>query len=225
MISITRTSHYVTSATIALLFLTALPAEAVLYLTSDAQFGPNSVTVDTSTGLGWLNLTETAGLSYQQVLSEMQVGGMFSGFRFATVPEVLDLYTSAGIGGTGYYPFSTPSIQSLFSLIGTTGTFNGYPGLLALSGTLSATGGYCAPAIYVAGQYTGQEYWVNDGGFETGGTAYGATTSYPQLSSWLVKSVPEPSDTILLILAAPVWCGFRLLHRREKATQHRAGAI
>jgi len=208
-----KTIHHTILLALTLLFMAVPPAQAVLYLTGDANFGPNSITVDTSTGLGWLNLSETAGLSYQQVLSDTQAGGMFNGFRFATVPEVLDLYGSAGISGTGYYPLSTPSIQSLFSLIGTSGIINGQPGVLALSGTPSDGGGYFAPAIYV----TGGEYLVSDGGFESGGTGYGSTTSYPELSSWLVKAVPEPMDADFLVFAAAVWCGFMLLHRRKRA--------
>ena len=197
--------------------MTAPPAQALLYLTGDASFGPNSITVDTSTGLGWLNLADTSGLSYQQVLSDTQPGGMFNGFRFATVEEVLGLYSSAGIPGTGYYPLSTPAIPSLFSLIGTSGIINGQPGMLALSGTPSVTGGYCAPAIYAVGINAVEQYWANDGGVNAGGTAYGSTSSYPELSSWLVKAVPEPMDASLFISGIAVWCGFLLLHRRESA--------
>lgn len=208
-----KTMCHAILAALTLPFMIAPSAQAVLYLTGDANFGPNSITVDTSTGLGWLNLTEASDLSYQQVLSDTQAGGMFNGFRFATVAEVLNLYNSAGIPGTGYYPLSNLSIQSLFSLIGTSGIINGQPGALALSGTSSAGGGYFAPAIYV----TGGEYLVSDGGFQSEGTAYAPTTSYPDLSSWLVKTVPEPMDAGFLVLAGAVWCGFALLRRREKA--------
>lgn len=198
-----------------LVFAAAPSVNASLYLTNNAKFGPNSITVDTSTGLGWLNVSEAAGLSYQQVLSDTQDGGLFSGFRFATVQEVLQLYSSAGLtpsayGDTAhYYPVSSPAIQTFFSLLGTTGTHNGLPGIVALSGTSPDGGvGYLAPTVY--GWDYAQQYWVNSGQ-GVGSTEYGANFSYPTVSSWLVESVPEPSVAALLVLAAAAWCGYKLL--------------
>lgn len=205
-------------------FITTSPARADLYLTDDPTFGPDSVTVDTSTDLGWLNLSETAGLSYGKVSSEMQPGGTFSGFRFATVQEVLGLYSSAGIPGTGIYSLSTPAIPSFLSMIGMSGTINGYPGVLALTGTpyAGAPGFYCAPAIYAFGNSGIEEYMVNDGDFKAGGAAYGSTASYPNLSSWLVEEVPEPANGSFLILITLSWRGFMHLHRRKKGGELRA---
>ena len=199
-------------------FIAAKPARADLYLTDNPTFGPDSVTVDTSTDLGWLNLSDTAGLSYQQVSSEMEPGQLYSGFRFATVQEVLGLYSSAGIPGTGIYSLSTTAIPSFFSMIGASGTINGYAGVLALTGTPSPNGPpglFCAPAIYAFGYSGIEEYLVNDGGFKAGGTAYGSTASYPDLSSWLVEEVPEPANGRFLVLITLSWCGFTVLNRRK----------
>lgn len=211
--------HHIILTSFTVLFTAAPSAKAYLYLTGDANFGPNSITVDTTTGLGWLNVSKAAGLSYQQVLADMTLGGTYSGFRFATMQEVVGLYNSAGLTASSYgdtadyYPASSPLIQSFFSLVGTTGTINGLPGIIALSGT-SPDGGitYIAPTIY--GWSFAQEYWVNDG---LDGAAYGSTFSYPDVSSWLVKSVPEPVNADFLVLAAMAWCGFMLLYRREGA--------
>ena len=50
-----------------------------------------TITVDTETGLEWLDLTETVGLSYAQV--EAGAGGYVAdGWRHATVHEVCDLF-------------------------------------------------------------------------------------------------------------------------------------
>ena len=50
-----------------------------------------TITVDTETGLEWLDLTETVGLSYAQV--EAGAGGFVAdGWRHATVHEVCDLF-------------------------------------------------------------------------------------------------------------------------------------
>jgi hypothetical protein len=157
---IMKTIHCMILATVVFLLWNALPAQAILYLTADPNFGPNSVTVDTSTGLGWLNLTETVGLSYNQVLAETQPGGIFSGYSFATVPEVMTLYSSAGISGPGYYPLSSSSIQSLFSLVGSTWSVDGLPATQGFSATTAGTLQDCLQ-IYASGVNSGLNYLVS----------------------------------------------------------------
>src|ERR1039458_10013985 len=130
--------HHTTLAALVLLLLPGLPAKANLMEATDPRFGLNSLTIDTMTGLAWLDLTASAGLSYQQVLADTQPGGIFSGFRFATAQEVLVLYASAGIPGTGNYPGSVPgdqAILNLISLIGATSFQDGNPETFGISGT------------------------------------------------------------------------------------------
>lgn len=207
-------------ATPLMLLLITSPVRASLYLTGNATFGANSITVDPSSGLGWLNLSEAAGLSYEQVSSEMGAGGTFNGFRYATVQEVVGLYSSVGLTAStygvtaDYYPASSPGIQTLFSLIGTSGTINGESGIIALSGTSPFSGGYCAPSIYGFASAGDTDYWVNDGSLKVGSTIYGGTFSDPTISSWLVEEVPEPASAQFLILAVVSWRGFRFLQQR-----------
>jgi hypothetical protein len=60
--------------------------------------GDQLLTLDTATGLEWLNLTVTANHSYLDVLAGF--GGFLGvfGFRYATSTEVGTLYIHAGIG-------------------------------------------------------------------------------------------------------------------------------
>ena len=53
-----------------------------------------TTTTDTDTGLEWLDITETTGLSYNEVLASDYVTN--DGYRFATEAEVHQLYTNAG---------------------------------------------------------------------------------------------------------------------------------
>ena len=39
---------------------------------------------DTATGLDWLDVTTTAGMSFNQVSSQLGSGGQFAGWRYAT---------------------------------------------------------------------------------------------------------------------------------------------
>lgn len=62
----------------------------------DSVFGSNTVTQDTDTGLEWLDVTVTAGMSYSSVLAEMSVGGDLDGYRYATVDELDQLIANFG---------------------------------------------------------------------------------------------------------------------------------
>ena len=169
--------------------LMALSARATLITATDPAFGANSLTIDTQTDLGWLNLSFTAGLSYDQVLADMQPGGMFSNYTFATIHEVDGLYADAGIGAAGYYPLSTPSIQSLTSLVGSTDTVNGEPGFIAVSGTSDGPGAQEATFIYATGVNGTEVYSVSDG---TIYSSYGDGYGTPTVADWLVTTAPEP---------------------------------
>src|SRR5215469_12004001 len=105
-----NTFRFVLAGT-ATLMLMAFSARANLVMGTDPAFGANSLTIDTQTELAWLNLSFTAGLSYDQVLADMQPGGIFSGYTFASSLQVTDLFSDAGISGSGYYSFSTPAIS------------------------------------------------------------------------------------------------------------------
>ena len=59
--------------------------------------GDNLITTDTESGLNWLDLTETNGLSYNYVSSQLGVGGQFEGFRYATSDEVVALWANWSI--------------------------------------------------------------------------------------------------------------------------------
>lgn len=56
-----------------------------------------TITRDTSSGLEWLDVTESMNLSYNQVVSELGTGGLFAGWRYATSDEIIDLMTEFGI--------------------------------------------------------------------------------------------------------------------------------
>ena len=218
-----KTIHPIALAALVSLLLTRLPAKGNLIQASDPRFGLNSLTIDTGTGLGWLNLAASAGLSYQQVLADTQPGGSFSGFRFATAQEVLTLYASAGIPGTGYYPAPAPSelsILSLISLVGATSFQDGYPETFGISAT-SYSGGQVVPGIdfiYLSGV---PAYEVTGVPGQT--LTYGQDTSFPTVGSWLVSSVPETAGASVYVLAAAGLIGFGLSQRQQKPPNARAG--
>lgn len=51
-------------------------------------------TIDTVTGLEWLDVTESLNLSYDDVAVEFNTGGMFEGYRYASTIETEELFNA-----------------------------------------------------------------------------------------------------------------------------------
>ena len=77
-----------------LIFSTAIRADLISF---DSPYGTDTHTLDTDSDLLWLDLDITAGRSFNDVNSQLGVGGEFEGYRYATFDEVLDLWAHAGI--------------------------------------------------------------------------------------------------------------------------------
>ena len=109
-------------------------AGATLMSQDDAMFGLGSITHDTDTGLDWLDLTVTQGLSYNNVSSQLGAGGSYDGWRYASTAEVNMLMVNAGIPdiGTWSTPNAVPTL-ALIDLIGVTDPLPGYSGALGLT--------------------------------------------------------------------------------------------
>ena len=54
------------------------------------------ITSDTQTGIDWLDLTETSGLSYDYVSSQLGSGGRFEGWAFASREQINTFFSNAG---------------------------------------------------------------------------------------------------------------------------------
>ena len=115
--------HALMSAVVSL-FLSTQTASAALLEADWLVPGDSKLTVDTNSGLEWLDLTETAGLSMNEILAG--TGGFASmGFRYATTTEVSGLFAAAGIvdtSGNSVAENAGPVIDLLL-LLGTTFEF------------------------------------------------------------------------------------------------------
>lgn len=82
------------------IFTAAMLSHSVHAALIDADWmdlNDNLLTTDTVSHLSWLDLTETAGMSRNDVLAATSAGGKFHGFRYATADEVIDLWSQYGI--------------------------------------------------------------------------------------------------------------------------------
>lgn len=71
---------------------------------------------DTATGWDWLDLSVTAGMSYDQVMAEMGPGGMFEGWTYATRTDLATLWDAFGGDSSHYMGWSTEN-NGLFDAI------------------------------------------------------------------------------------------------------------
>ena len=167
-----------------------------------SSFGPDTITFDPNTGLQWLDLTESIGYSHNQMLHEIQPGGAFEGYHYATDAEIRQLFIDAGIdvgpGSEDFIPANYAPIVALTDLIGVVGDF----GNCGSGCTFFFTQGYTAEPPPYPGQVasTGLSWFDNDpllspsypqasiGRVLFGGASSGDAT--PSQASWLI--VPEP---------------------------------
>lgn len=75
-----------------ILTLSPLSATAIPAIDLSRFIESDVTTMDTQTGLEWLDLTQTAGYSYYDVLGRTQMGEQYEGYRYATSGEVSELF-------------------------------------------------------------------------------------------------------------------------------------
>jgi len=103
---------------VAAIAMTAAPAQAILV-------DNGTSTTDTAAGLEWLDITQTAGQSYNAVIGGFG-GFIASGYRYANTTEVCSLFTAAGdvlpnCNGGAIEDVLTPAAAAqLVSLLGDT---------------------------------------------------------------------------------------------------------
>lgn len=78
--------------------------------------GDNLITRDTSSGLEWLDLTQTANLSFNDVTAQLGVGDTFEGWSYATGAQVATFWDAFGGDNAHYDGWSTEN-NGLFEII------------------------------------------------------------------------------------------------------------
>ncbi len=64
--------------------LSCSSAQASIQIGDAAGFGTGSLTIDTDTGLEWLDWTVSAGISYNDMITKFDVDETYEGWRHAT---------------------------------------------------------------------------------------------------------------------------------------------
>lgn len=162
--------------------------------------GDGLITRDTQSGLEWLDITQTFGFTFDEILQGTGNSWYAQGWRFATTGEVSAMvysYTGLLVGCEScpsYSPVSESTANSLIGLFGAnpSGWINAYFD----DGPVSEHVGQFA----VSFNQTLSQYIVA----VEAPNGIARTVSSPELGSALVRPVPIPSS-IWLLLSGALW--------------------
>lgn len=113
----------------------AASSQAAIFATDLSAPGDGLITRDTATNLDWLDWTQGLGFSYQGMLTELQPGGQYDGWRYATVSELHTLMANAGAPDPGGRTTgNVPAVTAMLGLLGA----NDFYGFLGAGNTSAA---------------------------------------------------------------------------------------
>lgn len=194
------------------LFLITAPAHAALIERDWHAVNDTALTYDSATGLEWLDITVTAGLSYNEVAMEFGEGGDYEGFSFASSQQLIDLFLAVDLHEIPNAPSSEgPKIQELLS----------YWGVTWYLGTGERTEFFTSntSGLNAGEHWTGRVFWLTGG--DTGVTTeiYVREDSYSSLTigSALVRTAsPVPVPAAIWLFGSGL-VGLSICGRRKKA--------
>lgn len=203
----------------------ATKASATLISLVDPQFGNGSFTMDTATGLQWLDLSLTLNKSMNYINANSGTGGTYNGLRYATQSELETLIADAGIypaiGGSsdkarydavnnllgyiGYAPgYSNPAVGSLI-IYGITGT-----------GPVDQDNHYISAYLYLPAHYPGDYTSIVNIDTSVDGIYFNPDSQGKAQGNFLVRDthvIPTPEPSTFLLLGAG-FAGFGFIRKR-----------
>lgn len=177
----------------------------------DSDFGTNTLTHDSVSGLEWLDVTITSGDSYATVADQIGSGLLYDGFRFATRQEVFNLWDNAGLAhyltGTGSQPNS--ALNTFTSFLGNTANDAGCLSCVGPIGFTAVDTG----VFYQYGAYGTSNFGFApfvDNLFNAGDNPTSSITG-----SWLVTASPVPVPAAVWLFGSGL-IGLAGFARRKK---------
>lgn len=111
----THTSKISTILTLSLfLILLAFSAHAHATYFDDRGY----YNIELSTDLEFLDFTETNTMTYDEVIAATSIGGVFEGWRYATIDETTHLFTSLGPHHDGWSEANFDGVREFFDVFG-----------------------------------------------------------------------------------------------------------
>lgn len=165
-----------------------------------------NLTLDTETGLEWLDVTLSTNRAMLDVRANLATGGDYQGFRFASLPEVESLIDHFGVVNSGH---EDPAVTRAIQLLGDT------EGALPEQGQLSSLS-----AIIGEEAYPGASWFLDISDFSEGGllpdhagvgyalTGYFEVVPEPWMGYAMVRSTPVPEPSALALASLAFACGY-----------------
>lgn len=176
--------------------LAPVSGSAALIETDWTNTGDTLLTLDTSTGLEWLDVPVSTSRSFLNISTEFGPGGDFEGFRHATTSEVLELFLSAGLTDLsgGWSASNYQPALDLQEFIGLTST--------VFPTTLGSTADVFSPVYHYAVSLQAMTNPASSA-YQQAIVGVGISAADDVGSSfighWLVRSsIPEPATLALL---------------------------
>lgn len=160
--------------------------------------GDNLLTLDTATGLEWLNVPLTNNVSYDAVIAGFGGYATSLGFQYATTADIATLFSDAGVvqGNIwGYWNFGNPYYLASANLISLLGITHPFDGLATCTLGFTAGAGGAFDCINNHADSVAFAVWP--------GFSLGPSDSSVDVGSFLLRPpnqspVPEPSDLALV---------------------------
>lgn len=192
----------------------ALPARATITVTN-SSFGANTLIQDSATGLSWLQVNQTTGMSYNAVAAQLITGGTFQGYRYATLAETQQLFQDYGVplnemNGSANGNIAA-AVSSMLATLGTGEVVNGSPETYALIADSTAPGTH--EWVYYASVGNGSSGFVVGTNLSSLGDTQTQINTWGPTHSLLVADVPEPLSLALFGLGAFGTIGLRRARR------------
>ena len=150
---------------------------------------------DTATGLDWLKVDQTVGLSYNDVVAQLGVGGQFQGWSYADVFDIQLLWQNAGgsIPMSGWSGANNGVVTPLLNAWGRTRTFDE-------ARVIHETFFGSNLGIAIASDDPGQSNSLTQDFMSLNETTIAPGGSSPIIGSALIRSsIPEPSGGWLAV--------------------------
>ncbi len=140
---------------LALLGLSVSSANAALTSGTDTTFGADSITIDSETGLEWLDLTYSTNISFNDMTGRLsEAGNDFEGWRYATKDEIDAFWISGGSDGPCDSSCAPTWMIPLMQLWGTTPVKWATP-----SGTFEECVAPCYANRFLTGEIDPDDSW------------------------------------------------------------------
>ena len=179
--------------------LAAPAAQAALIEVDLLAGGDGLITRDTATGLDWLDLTPTNGISINAALALSVVAD--HGFQVATIAQVGVLFANAGIASSAANAADFVPAQTLMGLVGCTRNCSGsyFP---ESKGHAIWTGTTIRNALIALNTNSSLGSANTAGNFPADPYNTAESSASASAGTWLVRASPVPEPTSALLIAS-----------------------